>query len=119
MKINFTQEILTLEGKPRTEITLCAECKKVVSSDVLTLRRAAISALDMPFSDERDLAPIKKYERGDLAHRIFRNDELDLSAEELTLLKKLTGKLYVSTIVWEIHNMLESKTSEGTQQVEE
>ena len=64
----------------------------------LTLGAASRHALCSTFNDEKELSGEDKFERGMLASRIKRNDGA-LSAEEITLVKRLLGKLYGPEVI--------------------
>lgn len=90
MKIDFSAQILDLDGKPIPD---------------LTLGSMATNALMLPFEDERNLSGEEKVRRLKLAQRIHGADEADLVAEDVTLIKRLIAKGYAtlpSARAWEL-----------------
>lgn len=82
MKVNFSASIVDLDGKPL--------------ADDLTLGSMATNALMGGFEDERALPGEDKAKRLKLALRIHGAGEVDLSAEEIALIKKLIAKAYLT-----------------------
>jgi len=72
------------------EAKLAAEKLKVE----LTLGAAARHALCATFPDEKDLTGEQKFDRAMLAYRIKKKEDLDFDPDEISLIKKLIGKLY-------------------------
>jgi hypothetical protein len=94
MKINFTAELKTLGGEPLQPPT--------------TLKEVAVNILLTLLDDERNLPGEEKAKRSLLATRIYANPEnIDLTVEELALIKKLIGKAYTPLIVGQAWQMLE------------
>jgi hypothetical protein len=94
MKINFNQIIKTIKGE---------EIKD------LTLKSVSVEALLATFNDEQSLSGEEKAKRYLLATRIYANDELDLTVEEVAKIKQLVGKGYGPLIVGQAWEMLEGK----------
>lgn len=96
MKIDFSQILKTLDGKPI----------KTPENKNLTLRDATTNALLSAHEDEKNLAGKDKALRYHLAMRIYgAKSPILLKSEECTLIKDLTGKAYLPLIVgqvWEI-----------------
>lgn len=101
--IDFTQVLTNLDGSPvvaqegKPEPTLGAICEQ---------------ALLATFADERDatgketIEGKEKFERWKLAAKVHGKD-VSLSAEELSLIKKLVGKAYGPLIVGQAWTMLD------------
>ena len=98
MKINFDQELKTLDDQP-----IISESKGV------TLKSAAVNALLAIYPDEQNLSGEEKAKRYVLATRIYANsgDKPDLSLEDIVLIKKLIGKAYGPLIVGQSFQILE------------
>jgi hypothetical protein len=79
MKIDFSAPITDLVGAPLGD---------------LTLNKMAVDALMAPFEDERHLSGEQKVGRFKLAQRIHTGGEVDLTAEEVSLVKAQIAKLY-------------------------
>ena len=95
MKVNFNQPIKELGGK-----TIQNEGKD------LTLKDAACNTLCVAFADEQ-ISGEEKAGRGLLAMRLYANPDIDLTLEELGLIKKVIGKGYGPIIVTQAWAMLE------------
>lgn len=67
----------------------------------LTLKKVCIDALIANYQDEQNLDAAKKTERGWLAQKIWNatDQTIDLSAEEVALIKSLIAKRYNPLIV--------------------
>ena len=75
-----------------------------------TLKFACYEALGAFFQDEQNLSGEEKFKRGDLYLKIKSSpDPVDLTAEEVALLKKLIAKLYDPILVSQIWRRLEGK----------
>lgn len=102
MKRNLNQVLVTLAGKP---IPVSAE----PGSELLTLRTVSVNALLSSFDEERALPGAAKLERYQLATRINAADgDIELSAEEVALLKQLIGKAYTVLVVGQAYLALEA-----------
>lgn len=110
MKIDFTQKLHKLNGEHLLEIVLDEEGKQKLGG-VLTLSTVAITALHNRYTDEKNLPVKEKYERGEIASRIFNSgpNGLDLSTDEIALIKKLIGKRFDVLVVWQTEPLLENK----------
>ena len=98
MKINFNQNLKKLDGTDLENITL-----KSVTTEVLQLA----------FQDEQGLSGEEKAKRWVLATRVYANPgNIDLTIEEVSLIKKLIGKAYGPLIVGQAWEMLEGKMGE-------
>ena len=97
MKTDFTQALKELDG---TSIR--------VGEKDLTLKDVSCTSLSLPFADEQ-ISGEEKAKRGLLAFRLYVNPDIDLTLEELGLIKKLVGKGYGSIIVAQAWEMLEGK----------
>ena len=91
-EIDVTTPIVDLDGKP---ITMDGKPDGVP----LTLRTVAENALLATYQDEHELSGDKKVERMVLAQQIHAASKIDLTAENVTLLKQLIGKAYGPLIV--------------------
>ena len=94
MKINFNQPIKNIQGE---------EIKD------LTLKTVSVEALLATFSDEQSLSGEEKAKRYLLATRIYANDELDLTVEEIAKIKQLIGKGYGPLVVGQAWEILEGR----------
>jgi hypothetical protein len=101
MKIDFDKPILGFKG----------EAIRDGETD-FTLGFVASSALLASFPDERDLDGKEKYKRYKLADKISsaNGSGVDLSAEEITDLKKLIGKAFAPLVVGRAYDLLDPST---------
>jgi len=117
MLINFTQNLLDVDGNPVPELfeRIQEDGSTKRERRNLTLRSVAVAALNANFQDEAqqknhvELSKIK-FERGELAFKIYNNDTLDLESEQISEIKKLVGRIFSPVIVWRAYKMLEGKT---------
>ena len=98
MKIRFDETMKDLDGK-----AIIGDGKD------LTLKQVACNALNLMFQDEQNLSGEEKAMRGLLAMRIYANPDLDLTIDDVALIKKLIGKGYVPLIVAQVWDILEGK----------
>jgi hypothetical protein len=71
----------------------------------ITLAVCCISALEANHRDEADLAGAEKVRRKRLADRIYAGGAQNVSVEDLSLLKAVTGRaltIYVAGVVWDL-----------------
>jgi hypothetical protein len=97
MKVLLTKKIVDLDG---------AEIKGE-KGEAFTLRDALISALMASYEGEKDLPGKDKLERYSLAVRVKRDEEINLSSEEIVLLKRLVGMAYGVLVVGQVYEELE------------
>ena len=109
MKTDVTQQIVELDGTPVvTSKTMCPACGQAVGEiEPMTVRLAATRALTAMFRDEQDLAGDEKVVRFHLALKIVDEDEPDLKAEDIVLIKKLVGKMYGPIVVGQVWMQLD------------
>ena len=74
----------------------------------ITLKRVAVNALQAIFEDERNLDGSEKLKRWQLAMKIHLGGDVDLTTEEIALVKKLIGKLYGASVVGPAWTALEA-----------
>lgn len=98
MRRNFAQPILDINDN---EI-------KDQAGNVMTLTIAAINALLATYDDEKQLSGKEKADRMQLALKINKKPkEVDLTAEQLSLVKSLIAKAYGPLIVGRAWELLE------------
>ena len=98
MRRNFDQPILDLNDNP----------VKDAQGTVFTLGVITMNALLMPYEDEKNLTGKDKAERMQLALKINkRMKEVDLTVEQLALVKTLVAKAYGPLIVGRAWELLE------------
>lgn len=101
MKINPNHVFKTLSGGP---------IKGTNEKEPFRLKDAAINVLTV-LNDREVVEPKEKYRRAELAERIYRADgEIDLSIDDLKLLKDLIGEKGSPLIVKQAWDILDPKT---------
>ncbi len=98
MKIDVTQEILGLDGKVRQQ-----------NGKPMTLRLICCEVLQAGFPDEPNLSGGDKLRRWKLATRIYNDKNPELSPEEVTELRALVAKAYISGVVGPAWELLDPK----------
>lgn len=96
MKINFDTVILDLKGNP---VPAGEDNKPTTLGDISCI------ALQASFPDEQSLEGKEKFNRFKLAVKLSNGGEIDLSSEDVALIKKLIGKAFTNVVVgraWEI-----------------
>lgn len=103
MKRNLNQALTDLNGKAIEE-------KAGDVTRPLTLATVCVNALLMPHEDERNLSGKDKVSRYELAKKINGAEgEIDVKAEDITLLKNLLAKAYTPLIVGQAYAVLEAE----------
>jgi len=102
MKVDFSQKFKDFDGK----------AIKALNGKDADLRGAAVDALNALFMDEQGLSGEDKVKRYTLAKKVCANDDpVDVTVEEVALIKKLVGKAFAPLIVAQAWNMLEGDTN--------
>lgn len=101
---DFSTVITDLDGEP---IPDSLDGKPDDAHRNLTLGFACRHALCCNFPDERDVAGEEKFRRAKLAFDIAEGGAGTLRAEDITLIKKLIGKLYGPIIVYRAYALLD------------
>lgn len=99
MKINVTNSLKQLNGQPVMNI-IDGEAQEA------TIREAIVNALMSPA--EKD-SGIKKAEKYDLALRVYKEDEVEFSAEEAATIKECVGKIFAPIVVGQLFHLLDGK----------
>lgn len=96
MMINTDVKILQITGEP----------VKDDKGNSATVKSVILDALSTPIQNEMGDVKFRKY---GISKKIFDNEPVDLSAEEISLIKELIGKFYAPQVVGFIWNYLEGK----------
>lgn len=101
MKIDITTQILNLQGEP---------FKNGDNEDSpLTLRDVCITSLSSVIPKE-DLDGVEKFKRYQLAQKIYSaHKEVTLTAEDISKIKELVGKIYNIPVVGAVYLLLEKE----------
>ena len=103
MKIDFTQKLVTMAGATMKDMD-----EKGDAIDA-TLKLATINALLSPAPQGEQESGVDKIKKYELAKMIFKSEgEVDVTAEDITLIKKCVEKSFPSPmIVGQVNEMLE------------
>ena len=102
MNVDVTKNLITFDGQTM---------KDIVDGEAVdaTLRMAMVNAILSPVEKESGMDKVKKYE---LAKRIHNaKDEVELSAEDISLIKERIGEVFPALIVGQVFDLLEGKDS--------
>lgn len=97
MHYDFSIKIRGIDGKPLVD---------AVTKEEATVQTALVNALTAEYRDEK-IEGSEKMKRWVLAERIHSNKEIDLTAEEASLLKNLVGKAFGPIVVGPVWNALD------------
>ena len=100
MKINVNQVLKALDGQTM---------KDNVNGEAIdaTVKMAIVNAVLSPVDKETGVKKLEKYQ---LAQKVYNADgEVELSAEEITSIKKQVGEVFPPIIVGQVFNLLEGK----------
>jgi hypothetical protein len=114
MKINFEQILTRIGGEAlpaQIDMKQCPNCGFrdgiIAEFGQRTLKSIVVDALQATFPDEQ-LSGEEKAKRWLLATRIYAHpQDIDLTAEEISTLKKVVGKGYGPLIVGQAYQMLD------------
>lgn len=107
--------VLMSDGKPIPDsIFMSKDDPDCVHCPVLTLGHAAEHALFAGYPDERDLPGEQKWSRGVLGERIKDDRAATPTVDEISLIKKLMGKLYGVAVVKEAYPLLDPNAAPPT-----
>jgi hypothetical protein len=98
---DFSAKILDMDGRPFIDDVKCPAdtAGKRKCEDDVVLANIAVRALMASYQDETNLAGEEKFKRYALAMKIKDGGDVSVSAEEVSLLKRLIGKLYTPLVV--------------------
>lgn len=99
MKVNMTTPLKSFSGEILKE-----------GDEEIVLRQIVINALMVDDSQDRTPAE-EKFNRYMLAQRVHNDDEVELTAEEVSRVKSLIGKFFNPLVVGAAWNILDPKTT--------
>lgn len=107
MKIDFSQKLLDLSGKPM---------EREKGHDA-TLSSVCVEALLLPREEDKGLPMADKLKRGRLAEKLYLKDDaspatIDVTVEEVNLMQSLIAKSYGTLVVMRAYDLLEGGTKE-------
>lgn len=91
--VDFSQVLVGVTGEPMKQ---CAknEGDRCVEFEPLTLSLLCVTALYSTIDEDRNSAAKLKFERDELARKIYKKSSVTLTAEEIATLKERVGKVY-------------------------
>ena len=106
MKINLNQKLKTFDGET---LKTSKQIGKKIEEVPFTISEAIINSLTANFEDEKDLTGEEKVKRFIIAQKVQRNKDktIDLSVEDVSMVKKLVGKAFGVLIVGQVWEILE------------
>lgn len=109
MNIDFSAKLLDLEGKPIIDVVAGADGAPMPVE--ATLGRAAVNALLAVTEEDRALTGSDKAGRFALALKLQGAGEVDVSVDEVALIKRLTGQIFGPLVVGRCWALLDPKAS--------
>jgi hypothetical protein len=100
MKVDTTQVLKTLDGQ------VMKDNDGQGNAVDATLKMALVNSILSPVQKESGIDKVKKF---NLAQRVYKDDEVELTAEDITLIKERVGETFAPIIVGQVWNILEGK----------
>lgn len=105
----------------------CNQLLKAVDGTILArnqtpleLKTVLCEALMASYKEEQDLGGDEKHKRFKLSQKIFRSKEpINISAEEIVIIKRLVGLIYSPAIVGPVFDLLEGIVDEYSPEASE
>lgn len=95
MKINFNTVLTHIDGEPLKN-----------KGKELTLKAASVEALMMILESDRSATGEAKFKCYELAAKVHGGDEVEITPEDATLLKKRIGEAYGAAVVGPAYKLL-------------
>lgn len=74
------------------------------------LKHAIVNSLLAPLQQGKNETGVEKVKKYELAKRVYDNDEVELSAEEVSLIKERLAEVYPPLVVGQCFKILEGNT---------
>ena len=74
-----------------------------------TLKNAIVNALLAPLQQGKIETGVDKVKKYELSCRIYESDEIELTPEEVVLIKERVGEAFGAIVVGQVFNLLEGK----------
>ena len=96
MLVNVSKTLKAISGETM---------KDVVDGNAIdaTMKMVIVNAILSPVKDESGVDKVKKYE---LAKKVYASDEVELTAEEISLIKERVGEGFAPIVVGQIFELL-------------
>jgi len=98
MIINVDVKLMTLDGKVMMDADSSGNAVEA------TVKTLLVNAVLAPTKDEKGVDKVRKYE---LAKMIFKGGEVDLTPEDIVLIKKQVGDNFAPIVVGQVFEMLD------------
>ena len=98
MKINVDQTLKTLDGKTMMDADSSGNAVEA------TVKTLLVNAVLAPTKDEKGVDKVRKYE---LAKMVFKGGEVDLTPEDVVLIKEQVGNNFAPIVVGQVFEMLD------------
>ena len=113
MKIDFKQSLTNLDGSPlEVTVTACSMCRRPRETKPATLQDLCSDALVQGYRDARgqpiELSGEESVRRYDLARRIINEGTVEVTPEDLTLIRELVAKRYTPLYAGQAWTMLDA-----------
>jgi len=97
MKINVDVTLKTFDGKPMMDADSNGNAVEA------TVKTVLVNAILVPGKEDKGVDKVRKYE---LAKMIFKGGEVDLTPEDIVLIKQQVGDNFAPVVVGQIFEML-------------
>lgn len=94
MRIDFNKEMMDLEGKPLKD-----------GDEIIKLKKICVNSL---LANDDKIDGTEKLKRFQLASKISKGT-MDISVEDITLIKSMVGKYFSTIIVGQVYEYFENK----------
>ncbi len=74
-----------------------------------TLKNAIVNSLLAPLTQGKSEIGVDKVKKYELSRRIYEMDEIELTPEEIVLIKERVGEVFGAIVVGQVYNLLEGK----------
>jgi hypothetical protein len=78
-----------------------------------SVRTVVVNALLAPLQQGKNEQGVDKVKKYELAKKIFSDDEVELTVEEVALIKSRVGETFPPLVVGQVYEMLEGKTGDS------
>ena len=108
MKYNFNIDLTDIDGKVMEQPVYDDNGVPTKEKETLTVKKIVKGALLNLSEEENKLSGQKKFDRYDLASKINKADsDVELSIDDVSLIKRVVGEKYTPTIVGQVWPLLE------------
>jgi len=102
MLVNVNQVLKTIDGQTMKDSDGTGNAIDA------TVKLAIVNAVLSPVQKENGIEKVRKF---DLAQRIYKEDDVELTVEEISLIKERVGEVFPPLVTGQVWNILEGKES--------